>query len=300
MTSVSIAIPSHNHWAFLDECLASVLAQTHADWEAIVVDDGSTAPGFEAARARWSDPRIRWLSHEKSRGPGPARNTAIRAARHPYIAVLDSDDMLAPDYLSTLLPRLEADPQLDCIYPHFEFFGHENRVRAFHDFALGELAQWQHMPAQVLMRKSLWERIGGFCEDPALRAGNEDWDFWIGAAEAGFRWEQYPEPLYRYRTQKTSLTTKLRAVDHLTREVIYRRHSAFIDRHFSRREFLGTGYWRSADAACVNHLRLRSLWLAARAMCLWPDAPRARDLVRRNLTSFRTGASLPQITPAHG
>lgn len=291
MSGVSIAIPCHDHWQYLDECLASVMAQTHTDWEAIVVDDASTVPGLEAAQARWSDPRIRFLRHEKSRGPGPARNTAIRAAKNAIVVTLDGDDMLLPQYVATLLPQLEADPSLDCIFPDFEFFGFENRIHTFRDIELGELAHWQHLPAQVMMRKSLWEKVGGYCEAEALRAGNEDWDFWIAAAAVGFRFRRHPQPLYRYRTKQTSTTTRLRAVDHITREAIYQRHAKFIDQHFTRAEFLGTGYWRSADTACVDGRLFDSLKLGARAMQLWPDWPRARTLLRRNFTRALRGSS---------
>ena len=65
--SISVIIPTLNRWQFLDECLASVAAQTQADWEAIVVNDASDEPDTHGVREKWSDPRFRWIDHPQRR-----------------------------------------------------------------------------------------------------------------------------------------------------------------------------------------------------------------------------------------
>jgi glycosyltransferase involved in cell wall biosynthesis len=283
MSAVSIAIPCHNHWQFLDECLASLVAQTHTDWEAIVVDDGSTKPASEPLLARWNDPRIHWLRNERALGPAAARNRAIQTGRHAILVTLDADDALCPAYLATLLAALAAEPELDCVFPDFEFFGVENHVHEFREREHSELARWQYLPAQVMMRRTLWLRAGGYCEDPALPAGNEDWDFWLAAAGTGYRAAHVAQPLYRYRTQAGSLSHRLRAVDHLSREFMYRRHRVFLERYTTHARFVGPGYWRSAEAVLANGHRLKALPLLWRASRFAPDVPRLRNFFRQML-----------------
>jgi len=94
---VTIVIPCYRHAHYLEECLTSVRAQTHAAWKAIVVDDCS--PDEQEIRKvveRFADPRIRIVRHEVNRGLGASRNTGIRASDTELVLPLDSDDRLAP------------------------------------------------------------------------------------------------------------------------------------------------------------------------------------------------------------
>lgn len=105
---VSVIVPVHNVCAHVAACLASLRAQTLTDFEAIVVDDGSTDDSLAAARAATrGDGRFRWL-HQANRGLSAARNAGLDAARGRFIAFLDSDDRLAPGYLARLLGALET------------------------------------------------------------------------------------------------------------------------------------------------------------------------------------------------
>jgi glycosyltransferase involved in cell wall biosynthesis len=281
--SVSIVVPTLNRWQFLDECLASVAAQTETGWEAVVVNDGSDDPDTHGVRDTWSDSRFRWIDHEKPRGLSAARNAGIAAARHPLVFTLDNDDMLYPQCLERLRPLFD-DPGIDCAYGDFEFFGSVSGARIFEDLEISELARTQFIPAQVLMRKSLWEKVHGYSEDRCFIPGNEDWDFWLSAAEVGFRSHHFHETLYRYRMHAGGMSkTSLLRQDYQTREAMYRRHREFIDRHSSREDFLGSGYWRSASAFCKRGTLMKSLALGFRAFMLTSNVPYARDLLRRNL-----------------
>ena len=95
---VSVVIPAYNYAHFLPEAIASVLAQTGADLELIVVDDGSPDNTPEVC-ARCADPRVR-LVRQPNAGLSAARNTGIREARFPYVAFLDADDRWEPGFLS--------------------------------------------------------------------------------------------------------------------------------------------------------------------------------------------------------
>jgi glycosyltransferase involved in cell wall biosynthesis len=103
---VSVVTPTRNRHALLQQTLDSVAAQTLADWEHIVVDDGSDdgTGRMMCARAA-ADPRVRYIVRDGARcGANVCRNLGIRASRAPLVVLLDSDDLLVP----TCLERREA------------------------------------------------------------------------------------------------------------------------------------------------------------------------------------------------
>jgi glycosyltransferase involved in cell wall biosynthesis len=112
-------------WAFLMRTLASLVAQTDPDWDAIVVDDGSPAPDRTArlARARALDrARIHVLEKRTNEGPGSARNVGIAwaAERHaPFILYIDADDLAHPDRLRLSRGRLD-DPEVGFVYSTYD------------------------------------------------------------------------------------------------------------------------------------------------------------------------------------
>jgi hypothetical protein len=105
---VSVVVPLYQKAATVRRCLASICAQTCADFEAIVVDDGSTDGGGAAVR-ELADPRFR-LVRQPNAGPGAARNRGMREARAAYVAFLDADDAWDPDYLARMVARLDTNP----------------------------------------------------------------------------------------------------------------------------------------------------------------------------------------------
>ncbi len=97
----SIVVTTYNRERIVRRCVDSCLAQTAADFELIVVDDGS-GDGTVAALERDPDPRLRVLSHAENRGINPARFTGASAARGEWVVVVDSDDELLPGALERL------------------------------------------------------------------------------------------------------------------------------------------------------------------------------------------------------
>ncbi len=111
---ISIIIPHRNRSGLLGETLASLEAQTDPDWEAIVVDHGSSAREREAARELCARHlRVRFLVREEGPdGPSASRNLGLRAAAGDFTIFLDSDDLLASSCLAERRKRITAEPRL--------------------------------------------------------------------------------------------------------------------------------------------------------------------------------------------
>ena len=103
---VSVIIPCYNAQTHVKHAVESVLAQTHANVQAVVVNDGSTdSTATEIAALQAADNRVVGIQHETNRGSFAARITGIEAATGQFIAFLDADDALAPDALETCLAK---------------------------------------------------------------------------------------------------------------------------------------------------------------------------------------------------
>lgn len=97
MVKVSIIVPVYNAKRYLDECIKSVLRQTYAEWELLLIDDGSTDGSAEICdRYANADKRIK-VVHQKNTGASVARNTALDYAKGEYVIFLDADDFWASD-----------------------------------------------------------------------------------------------------------------------------------------------------------------------------------------------------------
>lgn len=105
---ISIIIPVYNASAFLELCLDSIVSQSYQGWECILVDDGST-DNSSAISDKWAekDSRITVI-HQKNAGVSAARNAGIKKAKGEWIAFVDSDDWLEPDYLTSMLSQADG------------------------------------------------------------------------------------------------------------------------------------------------------------------------------------------------
>ncbi len=107
--AISVIIPMWNAAAVIAEAVASARAQTRSDLEILVVDDRSTDESCAiVAKLAAADPRVRMLHNTGAKGPGPARNVGLSAARGRYIAFLDADDLWHPQKLSRQIAFMAA------------------------------------------------------------------------------------------------------------------------------------------------------------------------------------------------
>ncbi|MBX3011182.1 MAG: glycosyltransferase family 2 protein [Caldilineaceae bacterium] len=106
---LSVIIPTYNRAHLLGRAVSSVLSQSFAAFELLIIDDHST-DNTEQVVAQWDDPRIRYLRHAENRGSSATRNCGIRAAQAEFITFLDDDDEFLPDALAMLYQALSNTP----------------------------------------------------------------------------------------------------------------------------------------------------------------------------------------------
>jgi glycosyltransferase involved in cell wall biosynthesis len=204
---ISVVIPNYNYAHYLGEAIESVLAQTYASIEIILVDDGSTDDSLE--RARKFNGRLKIVAQENA-GVSAARNRGIGEASGELIAFLDSDDVWLPEKVAKQVRLLEREPQVGLVHCGYVEFFSDGTVGDTHlDGMEGEVAlellKYQRSVvlgggSGAMVRRSLIDEIGGF--DPAVSPA-EDWEFYYRCARVcrvGF----IDEVLLKYREHQSN------------------------------------------------------------------------------------------------
>jgi GT2 family glycosyltransferase len=207
---VSVVIPAWNAAGFIARAVDSVRAQSFADFEIVVVDDGSPdSRDLQHVLARYaSDPRVRCLRQENG-GPSAARNAGISAARTDRIAFLDADDWWEPAYLTRQLDLL--DRGFDLVYCDARIVGDSLLAgRTYMEVTPSTLPVTFeklvtlscNIPTTCAMaRREAMVRAGGF--DPRFRRC-EDFDLWMRMSAAGARIAFSREVLAAHRMHEAS------------------------------------------------------------------------------------------------
>jgi glycosyltransferase involved in cell wall biosynthesis len=213
---LSICVPAYRAERYLQATLDSVRAQTFTDWELIVTEDGSSdsTEAMVRAFAQTVPASVRYERHLKNQGLPATRNTGIRSASGAWIALLDSDDLWAPDHLANLVHCAELHPEANFVHAGSLLFdsdtGKELEVRApSPDAVLAYprslyLGEYIVQPSSVMLKKSLWTQVGGF--NPAFRYV-EDREMWLRCARAGAVFAFTGRNTCLYRKHATALTT---------------------------------------------------------------------------------------------
>jgi glycosyltransferase involved in cell wall biosynthesis len=115
---VAVLMPAYEHAHFIVRALDSLLAQSHAQWELAIVDDGSTDRTREAVTAYLADARVRYHRNVDNRGLGAALNFALEHTSAPVVAYLPADDLFHRDHLASLLAALRDDARAILAYAH--------------------------------------------------------------------------------------------------------------------------------------------------------------------------------------
>lgn len=119
----TVVLPTHDRRALLREAIDSVVQQTFADWELVVVDDASSEPITEPELREWAGARARLLVLPSSQGGAAAKAAGAEVARGQLLAFLDDDDLLAPEYLAAADAALRAAPEVRVVFMGVSWFG---------------------------------------------------------------------------------------------------------------------------------------------------------------------------------
>lgn len=120
MPEVTVSMPAFNTEAYVGDAVRSVLAQRHVDFELIVVDDGST-DGTGSVVREIRDPRLTLVGNHRNRGIGFCHNLVLEMSDAPFIAHVDSDDLIRRVALSRMLRRLRHSSRIGQVYcNHYE------------------------------------------------------------------------------------------------------------------------------------------------------------------------------------
>ena len=184
MANVSVIIPTFNRAEKVARAISSVIAQTFADFEIIVVDDGSE-DNTEQTVAQF-DERLVYIAHHSNLGVSAARNTGIKKSCAPLIAFLDSDDHWLPEKLAVQVKFFNNHPQAVACQTEETWIRKGKRVnpkkkhlKPSGDIFEPSLKLCLVSPSAVMLKRSLLEEVGLFDEDlPAC----EDYDLWLRIA----------------------------------------------------------------------------------------------------------------------
>jgi glycosyltransferase involved in cell wall biosynthesis len=195
---VSVVVPVHDGAQYLAEALASVLEQTLAPFEVIVVDDGSTDASASIA-ASFGRP-VRVLGQENG-GPGVAMNTGVAGAQGTHVAFISADDRWAPAKLALQVGALEGS-DVDLVFGHVQhFLSPELPPEVASTLRCPPAPMPANSAGTLLTRLETFRRVGPF--DPRFRVG-EFFDWYGRANDLGLRTMVLPQVVSHRRVHETN------------------------------------------------------------------------------------------------
>jgi glycosyltransferase involved in cell wall biosynthesis len=213
----SIIMTSYNYEAYIGAAIESVLSQTFADWELIIIDDCSSDGSWGIIQS-FNDARIKSYRHEINLGACAAYNRALSMAHGDFIASLDSDDMYLPHKLERQASFLKAHPEIDICGSYIietAFDGsinagpkeYENWFNISIDLNKPDNWLWQNRLCHsgTVVKSELHRRVGAFSDTLKY---TPDWQFWIRCLIVGAQFSVLQERLVCYRNHGSNITHK--------------------------------------------------------------------------------------------
>jgi len=205
---ITVLMPAYNAEHYIAEAIASVLQQTYANFELIIVNDGST-DGTRNVIRTFKDTRIK-LIEQTNKGVAAALNTGLEQARAPYIARFDADDVCYPERLEKQLDFLQNNPEYilvgseaEYITENGDFLFNFSCIAHTHEEIIEKLYFYcPFLHPTVMYKKESVRNAGGY---PKHAHNFEDYLLWTNIAREGKLYNM-PQPLIKYRLNPTSVT----------------------------------------------------------------------------------------------
>jgi len=228
---ISVIIPCYNDDDYIKEAVHSVLLQSYANIEIIVVDDGSNEQTKEVLRLLLKEKLITLIEQENL-GQSTARNVGIQNAKGEYIFVLDSDDYLGESFFDKSVQLLISDRNarlVSCyanlVYPDGTVSLYKPKGGMIKDFLINNQALGTSM-----FRKKDWLLCGKY--DESMRKGFEDWEFFIRLLSLGGNCVVIPKVGYNYRKRMISTTSNANKIKYDLLKYIYFKHTDLYKENF--------------------------------------------------------------------
>ena len=212
MATVSVVTPTYNRARFLPDAVASVLAQTYADLELIIVDDGSVDDTCKVLAPFLADRRVHYF-YQENQGQSFARNLALNQAAGDYIAFLDSDDVWAPEKLEKQLAVFRSNPHVDIVHGDEATIDEQGSVISLKNMRRysGRITRYLLADNSVsittaMVRRRCFDEMGGF--DTSVGVA-DDYELWLRFS-ARYRYHYEPGMCASYRVMADQISSDKR------------------------------------------------------------------------------------------
>lgn len=211
MPTISVVVPAYNAESTILKTITSVQQQTFADFELIIINDGSTDGTLDLLNTL-EDSRLKIFTYENG-GLSVARNRGISRARGEFIAFLDADDLWTSDKLELQLAALQQHPEAGVAYSWTHFMDeqgesfHADKPLFFEGNVYPQLLVHNFLASgsNPLIRRQAIESVGEF--NPSV-SGAADWDYWLRLA-ARWPFAVVPKPQIFYRQSSSSMSSRV-------------------------------------------------------------------------------------------
>lgn len=204
MKLVSIVLPTYNGSRYIRDSINSCLAQTHPDFELVIVDDCST-DYTSAILDTYHDPRIRRVRNAQNRKLPASLNAGFSISKGDYLTWTSDDNLYAPNAIEVMVEALERRPEIGLVYAGSELINENGEIiRPAPAEPPHMLMQRCVVGACFLYRREVYEKVGDYNEN-LFRI--EDYDYWLRVAQE-YEIAALDEILYSYRIHASSLTSQ--------------------------------------------------------------------------------------------
>ena len=227
---LSVTVLNYNYGHYLGECLRSILAQSMTDFELILINDCSTDNSRDIIAPFLSDPRIRFVDHEKNQGYVFSLLEGCRLSRGHILTVISADDYALDTHaFARACQTLEGDPAISLCYSAWHEVNDQGEVRhtrraADQDYVLAGPDEFRRLMLSspilhsgAMIPRWAYDAVGGY--DPECRY-SVDTNMWLALCAAG-KTAYLNTPLYAYRAHSSNLSQSAGSLWRATEEMLF-------------------------------------------------------------------------------